>query len=222
MLEILFFRGGLIITAILLGFATFFGYRHRTKTWGKVVFWIGVIGIIITVLNMLAVRFLILVFIILFLLDYSRNKNQTYIIPKQSMEESPEQDGVLVDIHPIFKSMMRGKQETPKSAYEWRDINIFSGIGDKVIDLSQSISVDDTTIISIRHGIGNIIIYIPYDTEFMIHHSAVFGRAYILNKRHEHLLNQQLSYQTENYPHSQTRIKIVTSVFSGNVEVKRI
>lgn len=222
MLEVLFFRAGLIVTATLLGFATFYGYRHRMKTWGKIVFWIGLIGLIITILNMLAVRFLILIFIILFLLDYSRNKNHTYVIPKLGKEESTERDQVLVDIHPIFKSILHGKQETPKNAYEWRDINIFSGIGDKVIDLSQSIAIDDTTIISIRHGIGNIIIYIPYDTEFMIHHSAVFGRAYILNKRHEHLLNQQLSYQTESYPHTQTRVKIITSVFSGNVEVKRI
>ena len=222
MLEIVFFRGGLIVTAVLLGFAAYYGYRHRTQTWGKVLFWIGVIGLIITVLNMLAVRFLVLVFIILFLVDYAKNKNQSYLIPKHDNDEPIIPDEVLVEIHPLFKSVLRGKQETPTSAYEWRDINIFSGIGDQVIDLSQSITSDDTSIISVRHGIGNMIIYIPYDTEFMIHHSAVFGRAYILNKRHEQLLNQQLSYQTENYIHAQTRVKIITSVFSGNIEVKRI
>src|SRR5699024_4224608 len=221
-LEVVFFRGGLIFTAALLGLASYYGYRNRMETWGKVIFWIGVIGLIITVLNMLAVRFIVLVFIILLLIDYSKNKKQTYIIPKQYINGPIKEDEVLVDIHPIFKSILRGQQNTPSTAYEWRDINIFSGIGDKVIDLSQSITRDDTAVISIRHGIGNMIIYIPYDTEFVIHHSAVFGRAYILNKRHEQLLNQQLSYQTENYIHAQTRVKIITSVFSGNIEVKRI
>lgn len=222
MLEVLFFRGGLIITAILLGFATYYGHRNRTQNWGKILFWVGILGLALTILNMLAVRFLVLVFIVLFLIDYAKNKNQTYVIPKQIKGETIIEDEVLVEIHPMFNFMLRGKQSTAQSSYEWRDINIFSGIGDKVIDLSQSITQDDTSIISIRHGIGNIIIYIPYDTEFMIHHSAIFGRAYILNKRHEQLINQQLSYQTENYIHAQTRVKIVTSVISGNIEVKRI
>lgn len=222
-LEFVFFRGTLIITAVLLGFMAFYGHRNRHHNWGKIIFWIGIIGLIIAVLNMLAVRFLIVVFIILFLLDYAKNKNTTYLIPNHTNQHADiANDEVLVNIHPLFKSILRGKQETPTEAYEWRDINIFSGIGDKVIDLSNSMSSDDTSIISIRHGIGNIVIYIPYDVEFMIHHSAVFGRAYILNKPHEHLLNQQLSYQTMHYPHAKTRVKIVTSVLSGNLEVKRI
>lgn len=222
MLEIIFFRGGLIITAVLLGFATYYGYKHRSETWGKIVFWVGVIGLIVTVLNMLAVRFLVLVFLVLFLVDYGRDKRETYVIPELTKETPTPEDDLLVEIHPLFKSILHGKQTADTSAYEWRDINIFGGIGDKVIDLSHAMTDDDTSIISIRHGIGNITIYIPYDTEFMIHHSAVFGRAYILNKRHEQLINQQLSYQTANYPHAKTRVKIVTSIISGNVEVKRI
>lgn len=222
MLEVLFFRGGLIITAVLLGFATYYGHRNRTQHWGVILFWIGVIGLALTILNMLAVRFLVLVFVVLFLIDYAKNKNQTYVIPKQISGDTVIEDEVLVEIHPMFRFMLRGKQRTSQSAYEWRDINIFSGIGDKTIDLSQSIITDDTAVISIRHGIGNIIIYIPYDTEFTLHHSAIFGRAYILNKRHEQLINQQLSYQTKDYNETQTRVKIITSVFSGNIEVKRI
>lgn len=218
----MFFRGGLIITAVLLGFATYYGHRNRTQNWGVILFWIGVVGLALTILNMLAVRFLVLVFVVLFIIDYAKNKNRTYVIPKQIRGEAVIEDEILVEIHPMFHFLLRGKQSTSQSAYEWRDINIFSGIGDKTIDLSHSITTDDTSIISVRHGIGNIIIYIPYDTEFMIHHSAIFGRAYILNKRHEQLINQQLSYQTENYNHAQTRVKIVTSVFSGNIEVKRI
>src|SRR5699024_8717055 len=95
-LEVLFFRGGLIITAILLGLATYYGYRNHTQTWGKVLFWIGIIGLIITVLNMLAVRFLVLVFIILFLLDYAKNKNQTYLIPRHTRDQPVNEDEVLV------------------------------------------------------------------------------------------------------------------------------
>lgn len=220
-LEILFFRGGLIVTAIVFGVAIYVGHKNYSQSWGKFTFWGGIIGLLVTILNMLAVRFIIVVFILLFVLDYWKNKNTTYIIPEHRLNR-PAQDEVLVHIHPLFKALLHGKQSTPEEAYEWRDINIFSGIGDKVIDLSQTIIPDDTAVVTIRHGIGNITIYIPYDTEFMIHHSAIFGRAYIVNKPHEQLLNQQLSYQTENYATAKTRVKIVTSMISGNVEVKRI
>lgn len=171
---------------------------------------------------MLAVRFIVIIFIILYLLDYSKTKNKRYLQPEQSIDPVIVQDEPLVKMHPLFTQMLYGDQKAESNAFEWRDINIHGGIGDRVIDLSNAVTLDDTAIISIRHGIGNITIYIPYDTDFMIHHSAVFGRAYILNKQHEQLLNQQLSYQTEYYPNAMTRVKIVTTLISGNIEVKRI
>jgi len=221
-IEIIFFRGGLIVTAVLLGAAVYIGWKHQRDTWGKVVFWIGLIGLLITFLNMLAVRFIVIIFIILYLIDYSKTKNKRYLQPEQSIDPVIVQDEPIVKMHPLFTQMLYGDQKAESNAFEWRDINIHGGIGDRVIDLSNAVTLDDTAIISIRHGIGNITIYIPYDTDFMIHHSAVFGRAYILNKQHEQLLNQQLSYQTEYYPNAMTRVKIVTTLISGNIEVKRI
>src|SRR5699024_6029162 len=110
-----------------------------------------VIGLAITILNMLAVRFLILVFIILFLIDYAKNKNEQHLIPRQVAPDGDivNDEEVVVEIHPLLQSMLNGKQTMPDSAFEWRDINIFSGIGDKIIDLSQSITTDDTAIVSI-------------------------------------------------------------------------
>src|SRR5699024_7683037 len=221
-IEIIFFRGGLIVTAVLLGAAVYIGWKHQRDTWGKVVFWIGLIGLLITFLNMLAVRFIVIIFIILYLIDYSKTKHKRYLQPEQSIDPVIVQDEPIVKMHPLFTQMLYGDQKAESNAFEWRDINIHGGIGDRVIDLSNAVTLDDTAIISIRHGIGNITIYIPYDTDFMIHHSAVFGRAYILNKQHEQLLNQQLSYQTEYYPNAMTRVKIVTTLISGNIEVKRI
>src|SRR5699024_4890843 len=106
--------------------------------------------------------------------------------------------------------------------YAERYINIFGGIGERNIYLSNAILEDDTVVISIRHGVGNITIYIPYDSEFSIIHRAVFGRAYILQVQQAELFNQQLNYQTIYYAKRKTRVKIVTSLISGNIEVKRI
>lgn len=77
-------------------------------------------------------------------------------------------------------------------------------------------------VISIRHMVGNIQVYVPYEVEVSIHHSSVFGRAHIFDKHHWNLMNKSLLYQTKAYDTNFPRVKIVTSVLSGDIEVKRI
>lgn len=223
-LEIAFFHGGVLWAALFFGFLLYIGRKKFVEMWGKVFFWIGLIGLIISGLNMIAVRFLIIVFIVLFLIDYMRSKRETeeirpifYLETNETKYEEP-----LIKTNPIFTNLFYGNQQTKQPAYEWHDINIHGGFGDRIIDLSNTVLPNDTSVITIRHLVGNITIYVPYEVEFMIHHSAIIGRAYILNEHHHHLMNQVLSYKTEHYENRVPRIKIVTSILSGNVEVKRI
>lgn len=221
-IEVTFFHGGLIITAIIMAALAFWGWKTYSTTLGKVFFWTSSIVIIIIFLNMNAVRFLVLVCLVLFVLDYYKTKRTTYLSPEHSQENIIYPEEPIVKMNPLFKQSIFGNQYTSQTPYEWRDINIHGGIGDLKIDLSNAVIQDDTAIISIRHGIGNITIYIPYDMEFMIHHSAIFGRTYILHQKHLELINQQVSYKTEDYHKAQTRVKISTTLISGNIEVKRI
>ncbi len=223
-IEIAFFHGGVLWAALFFGFLLYIGRKKFAEMWGKVFFWIGLIGLVISVLNMIAFRFLIIVFIILVLIDYSRSKKGAerlepifYLETHETTDDEP-----LIKTKPLFKNLFYGHQETKRPAYEWHDINIHGGIGDRIIDLSNTVLPNDTAVISIRHLIGNITIYVPYEVEFMIHHSAIIGRAYILNEHSRQLLNQVLSYKTERYDQGGPRVKIITSIFSGNVEVKRI
>lgn len=223
-IEIAFFHGRVLWAAAFFGFLFYIGRKTYTELWGKVFFWIGLIGLIISILNMIAVRFLIIVFIVLLLIDYTRSKREIdqirpviYIDTDGGKQEEP-----LIKTAPFFKQLFYGHQQTKDQAYEWHDINIHGGIGDRIINLNNTVLPKDTAVISIRHLVGNIIIYVPYEVEFMIHHSAVFGRAYILNEHTEHLMNHVLSYKTEKYDVSVPRVKIITSIISGNVEVKRI
>lgn len=116
---------------------------------------------------------------------------------------------------------MFGDQSTTEHAYYWQDINIHGAFGDRVIDLSNTVLPEDTAVISIRHLIGNIEIHVPYEVGVSIHHSSIFGRAHILGE-HRNLMNQSLSYQTEGYTATYPRVKIITSLLSGDIEVKRI
>src|SRR5699024_5515471 len=69
-IEIAFFHGGLIFGAIIGAVLVYYGWKYFTTTVGKILFVIGAIILIVSVLNMLAVRFLILAAIILFVIHY--------------------------------------------------------------------------------------------------------------------------------------------------------
>ncbi|RLL46554.1 hypothetical protein D8M04_04925 [Oceanobacillus piezotolerans] len=220
-IEIVFFHGGNLFNAVFAAIFAYIGWRNIHKLWGKIVFWIFLIGFILSVLNMMAVRFLIAAALVLFMIDYTKkNKGEGYLAP--SLPGTENTQGRTIRLEPLFNHKWFEDQFTDETVYGWRDVNIHSGFGDKVIDLSNTVIPKDTAVISIRHVMGKIEIYVPYDVEVSIHHSSIFGRAHIFEAHHWKLVNKSLLYQTENYDTEQTRVKIITSILSGDIEVKRI
>lgn len=222
LLEFVFFSGGLIFSALFAGILIYLGWKNFRQSWGKILFWIGLIIAIFSILNMIAVRFLILVAIVLFIINYVKTREETSTIKPKFLVHDEENKEFLYRISPLFQHRFFGTEETAESAYTWRDINIHGGFGDRVIDLSNTVLLDDTAVISIRHILGNIEIYIPYEVEVSIHHSALYGKAMILGNPTEQMLNQTILYQTEGYNLNKPRVKIITSLISGDIEVKRI
>lgn len=220
--EIAFFFGGTIIPALFSGFIMYIGWKKFDQLWGKILFWISSVGLVFAVLNLLAVRFLIIAAIVLFILNYSKSKKEAErfhpILPGiDEVRTDP-----VIEMKPLFEHKLFDDQETVDAAYQWRDVNIYGAFGERVIDLSNTVLPKDTAVISIRHLMGNIEVYVPYEVEVSIHHSSVFGRAHIFGKHHWKLMNKSLFYQTPNYDNSYPRVKIITSLFSGDIEVKRI
>ncbi|MFD1038800.1 cell wall-active antibiotics response protein LiaF [Virgibacillus byunsanensis] len=220
--EVAFFHGGMIASALFSGLFIYIGWKKFNRLWGKILFWLGVVGLVFAILNMLAVRFLIIAAIVLFIMNYSKSKKEAeHFMPHFPGHEQVIADPI-VEIKPLFDHKIMDDQQTEDTAYQWRDINIHGAFGDRVIDLSNTVLPSDTAIISIRHIVGNIVIYVPYEVEVSIHHSSIFGRAHVLGQHHWRLMNQSLHYQTKEYDTSLSRVKIVTSLFSGDIEVKRI
>ncbi|MGJ9457543.1 cell wall-active antibiotics response protein LiaF [Oceanobacillus sp. CF4.6] len=219
--EIAFFYGGTIIPALFSALFMYIGWKYFHRLWGKILFWISLISLVFAVLNLLAVRFLIIAAVVLFIMNYSKSKKKMEhyepILPGGEVREE-----TVIEIDALFKSTFLDDQITDDTAYQWKDINIHGAFGDRVIDLSNTVLPKDTAVISIRHLVGNIVIYVPYEVEVSIHHSSIFGRGHILGNHHLQLMNKSLFYQTANYDTSQQRVKIITSLFSGDIEVKRI
>lgn len=221
-IEIAFFHGGMIVSAVFSGFFIYFGWKNFTHLWGKIFFWLGLISLVFSILNMLAVRFLIIAAIVLFLVNYSKSKKEAELINPALPGPQEEHEQPIVQKKPLFDHKIFGDQHTTETAYQWRDVNIHGVFGDRVIDLSNTVLPNDTAVISIRHLVGDITIYVPYEVEVSIHHSSVFGRVHILGNHHWKLMNQSLFYQTEQYDTAVSRVKIITSQLSGDIEVKRI
>lgn len=222
--EITLFNGGLIFTALFSGLLIYLGWKNFSQLWGKICFWFGMIIILLSILNMMAIRFFVIVGIALFLVHYFKSKNKIQEIkPEISLSGQQVDSGETVyTIESLFDRSFFQDQKTSEDPYSWRDVNIHGLYGDRMIDLSNTILPNDTSVISIRHLIGNIIIYIPYGVEVSIHHSSIFGRATILNHEHCQLFNQTVTFQTGNYNSASPRVKVITSLFSGDIEVKRI
>ncbi|WP_067727190.1 cell wall-active antibiotics response protein LiaF [Oceanobacillus damuensis] len=219
--EVAFFYGGTIIPALFYALIMYAGWRYFHKLWGKILFWIALVGVVFSILNLMAVRFLIIAATILFIIHYSKSKKEVEydqpILPSGEIREE-----TLLEITPLFDQNLFDDQVTENTAYQWKDVNIHGIFGDRIIDLSNTVLPDDTAVISIRHFIGNIEIYVPYEVELSIHHSSIFGRAHILGKHEGKLMNRALFYQTANYDKAYPRVKIITSLLSGDIEVKRI
>src|SRR5690625_5187865 len=148
---------------------------------------------------MIAVRFLILVAIVMFIIHFIKQREETAIIKPQFLVHDEEYQEYLYRMKPLFQHRFFGKEETKETAYTWRDINIHGGFGDRVIDLSNTVLLDDTAVISIRHILGSIVIYVPYEVEVSIHHSSLYGKAFIFGNLSEEIFIQTLSYHTQGY-----------------------
>lgn len=221
-IELIFFKSGLVFSLFFLGFITYIGKQRYDRTFGKILFWIGIISIFFNIINMIAIRFFVIAAIVLFFIQYKRSKEDPEMIrPFVVSRSADDKKEPLIRKKPLFKNTFFGNLETSETPYQWQDINIHGGIGDRLIDLSNTV-LPDEPVISIRHLVGNITIYVPYEVEVHIHHSSVIGRATFFGQRHRSLMNEIFIYETENYRENTPRVKIISSLLSGDLEVKRI
>lgn len=222
-IQLIFFNGGLIFSLFFIGLIIYVGKKNYKKTFGKILFWLGITLLIIAVLSMVVIRiFIVVLFLFYFYKFYMAKKNPEHLKPAFFYEDREQTDAQMVSVEPLFLNQLFGDQETSEKAYEWHDINIHGGFGNRIIDLSNTVLPEQEAIISIRHLAGKIVIYVPYEVEVLIHHSSIVGRVFIFNQHHNRLINQALSYRTKDYYERSTKVRILTSIVTGDLEVKRI
>jgi lia operon protein LiaF len=223
LLEILFFNRGLIFSLFIAGGMMYLGRKKAGKKLGKILFILGIIFFVLSIVNMMTFRFLLLAILLHFFIQFIQSKKKPKkLVPDINLSEPTQSSEPLISSEPLFNNLLVGQQKTPIGVYAWDDVNIQTGFGDIVIDLSYTMLPKGEAVILIRNIIGNIHILIPYETEVSIHHSGVVGSAKVFGSEKDKLFNQVFHLKTAGYETSETKVKIVTTLVVGNLEVSRI
>ncbi|WP_040206201.1 cell wall-active antibiotics response protein LiaF [Neobacillus jeddahensis] len=223
LLEILFFNRGLIFSLFISGGMIYLGRKKSGSKLGKILFIGGIIFFVLSIVNMMTFKFLLLAILVHFFIQFiSAKKNPKKVIPEIVTPEPTQQEETLIKSEPLFGNILLGQQKTPIGVYEWDDVNIQTGIGDTIIDLSYTMLPKGETVIFIRNIIGNIHILVPYEIEVSIHHSCVVGSTMVFGSHEPKMFNKVYHLKTPGYEQSEQKVKIFTSLAVGNLEVSRI
>ncbi|MBN3546226.1 cell wall-active antibiotics response protein LiaF [Fictibacillus barbaricus] len=213
---------GILFALLFSAALMFFGRKRMPKRSGKIMFWVGVFIGVMNILSMYTFKLLLVAIIIYVIVQFYQSKqNPVFITPHVDAKDTSSQEDVYKK-EPLLKNMILGTQQTPEHVYEWNDINIQCGPGDTIIDLNQTILPDGEALIMIRGFIGNITVYVPYEVETAVSHSVFVGNTKVFDQNEPKMFNQTLSYRTKGYMEAEKKVKIVTSLFAGSLEVRRV
>lgn len=111
-----------------------------------------------------------------------------------------------------------GHQTIGQSIFEWDDINLLVLMGDTIVDLGNTFLPKSESYIVIRKGFGKTRILVPSGIGIMIEHSTIKGK--ILFEAEElSLVNESVKIYSKDYDNHTRKLKIITSVGVGDLEV---
>jgi lia operon protein LiaF len=212
---------GILFALLFSAALMYFGRKRMPKRSGKLMFWFGVFVAIINILSMFTFKLLLVAIVIYFIVQFYQSKQNPVVITPHFDDTGSTEENIYRK-ESLLKNIVLGTQQTPEHVYEWNDINIQCGAGDSIIDLSQTILPEGEAVIMIRGFIGNVTIYVPYEVEAAVSHSVFMGNTRIFDRHEPKMFNQTLFFRTKNYGEAEKKVKIVTSLFAGSLEVKRV
>lgn len=111
-----------------------------------------------------------------------------------------------------------GHQKIGQSIFEWDDINLHVLMGDTIVDLGNTFLPKSESYIVIRKGFGKTRILVPSGVGVMIEHSAIKGKV-LFEGEELSLVNESVKMYSKDYDHHNRKLKVITSVGVGDLEV---
>ncbi|MBY6037503.1 cell wall-active antibiotics response protein [Fictibacillus nanhaiensis] len=222
LLEAVFNGENIVFTLLFCGVLIYFGRKRMPRRSGKLMFWLGLFILLINILNLFAFKFLLVAVILYIIVKFYQSKQNPILISPRLEHTIMTTNENIYTKEPLLKNIGFGTQQTPDHVYEWSDINIQCPVGDTIIDLSQTLLPVGESVIFIRGLIGNLSIHIPYEIEVAVNHSVLAGNTMIFDQHDPKMFNKVVSYRTKDYVECEKKVKIVTSLIAGSLEVKRV
>lgn len=129
-----------------------------------------------------------------------------------------ETSGAVKKNNKRMKRPWIGNERIGNSVYEWDDINFSIFAGDTIIDLGNTLLPKDESYVVIRKGFGKTRILVPVGVGIMIEHSAISGKIKFEGEFFS-LKNESVKLYSEQYEESTRKIKIITNILIGDLEV---
>ncbi|MBA4535575.1 cell wall-active antibiotics response protein [Bacillus aquiflavi] len=208
------------LTIFFAAAAIYLGLKLRPHLWGTILLVVGIFtaaGIVMK-LNILKI---IIIFLILhfFYQYYWKTKKEPHVIKVETTQ--PANKATMVKKEPFIKNSLFGNKKIGTQVYEMDDINIHTGIGDTIIDLSMTMLPQGESMIVIRGLVGNIKLLVPYDVDVYVNHSVFVGKINIFDVQEEGF-NKNCIYVSKEYSAAARKLKILTSIVVGDIEVRNI
>ncbi len=213
------------LLTFIMGVLVLLRSKHKkTNSKRQMYLMTGGILVLIALLSTSAIWFM-LIFAILFFVFIVNKPLST--INFSNFENVPWQDKDIIIVETAkslpkngkrFKRNWLGNERIGNTVYEWDDINFTIFMGDTIIDLGNTLLPKDESYVIVRKGFGKTRILVPAGIGVMIEHSAFKGKVYFENDAFA-LNNESVKLYSQQYDENTRKIKLITTVLIGDLEV---
>ncbi|QDX92621.1 hypothetical protein EEL32_00560 [Brevibacillus laterosporus] len=119
------------------------------------------------------------------------------------------------------RSSLIGDYRLISGRFELKNMRIWQGIGDVVIDLSRAVIPEREGTLVINGWIGDVTIYVPVDMPVQVMAEVTIGELEVLGHR-QNGITRKVMLSTHNYAEATEKVKIIISLWVGDIDVKYI
>ncbi|PPA82296.1 hypothetical protein C4A75_19510 [Brevibacillus laterosporus] len=119
------------------------------------------------------------------------------------------------------RSSLIGDYRLISGRFELKNMRIWQGIGDVVIDLSRAVIPEKEGTLVVNGWIGDVTIYVPIDMPVQVMAEVTIGELEVLGHR-QNGITRKVMLSTHNYAEATEKVKIIISLWVGDIDVKYI
>lgn len=214
---------------IFLALGVFF-VRGKKRKMGKMLM---MIALILFISQLLHISLITVVFALVFIYvglklvrsekqGKKEKKEKRKVVPPVPVDDNQKsRNQNLGDEQTFIKRSLIGEVRFTSTPFELTDMQIWNGVGDVRIDLTNAIIPEGETLIIVENVIGDVQIYMPEDLEYTIQSYVLIGDSSILQSK-KGGFNQTTLLRSTDYQSGVRKVKFVLSCAVGSVKVREI